>query len=191
MSRIIKFPKIDWSQKVEDLEDAPPQLSPELEEKLRKDLDAITEGKRINPHVVQSGLRAINFHVSYPEIYKIIDDLCLDYDINKKDMSTDDLMSYIVSNLADNQTRKGLNLIFESYKNPKKGEITSKELAALAAEVGHEINEEEFHHILKTISGPTTSEDINQDEFYYIMTKKPEEALKITMATKVPIKSGK
>ena len=38
--------------------------------------------------------------------------------------------------------------------------------------------------ILQTISGPSPSININQDEFYYIMTKKPEDAFKINMATK-------
>ena len=66
----------------------------------------------------------------------------------------------------------------------KTGEITPKELAQISEETGEPLSDQDFTYILKTISGPTSSININQDEFYYIMTKKPEEALKITMATK-------
>ena len=38
--------------------------------------------------------------------------------------------------------------------------------------------------ILQTISEASSSINISQDEFYYIMTKKPEDAFKINMATK-------
>ena len=57
-------------------------------------------------------------------------------------------------------------------------------IAKLSEEIEEPMSERDFQFILKYFSGPTSSYNINQDEFYYIMTKKPEEALKITMATK-------
>ena len=114
--------------------------------------------------------------------------MCLEYDLNGKDMNTDQILDYVTNNLADNKTRKGLNNIFDSLKDKKVGEITAKELAKIAAEIGDDLDEDDLTQILRTISGPTTSININQDEFYYIMTKKPEDALAITMATKKPAK---
>lgn len=187
-SKKIKFPKLDWTVKSEEEENAEPELPEELYNELKTDLEAITGGKEINAHEIQNGLRAVNFHIDHPEIYKIIDDMCLDYDLEGKDMSTEDILNYITDNLADNKTRKGLNVIYDSLKDKKVGEITPKELAQIAAELGQEVDEEDLTKILKTISGPTTNININQDEFYYIMTKKPEDALKITMATKKPKK---
>ena len=99
-------------------------------------------------------------------------------------MTSEQILNYITDNLGDNKTRKGLNNIFESLKDKKLWEITPKELAKIAEEIGDDLNEEDLTTILKTISGPSTNININQDEFYYIMTKKPEDALKITMATK-------
>jgi len=182
--RKMNFPKLDWSEKAEEFENAEPELSEELYKALKEDLDAITKNKPINPHEIQNGLRAVNFHKEHPDIYKIIDDMCLEYDLQGKEMTSEQILNYITENLGDNKTRKGLNNIFESLKDSKTGEITAKELAKIAEELGDNLNEEDFNTILKTISGPTTSININQDEFYYIMTKKPEDALKITMATK-------
>ena len=168
MSTAIKFPKLDWSEKADEFENSPPEISEEVYKALKEDLDAITKKKAINPHEIQKGLREINFHKELPDIYKIIDDMCLEYDLQGKEMTSDEILSYITEKLSDNRTRKGLNNIFDSLKDQKVGEIT----------------EDDMKKILQTISGPSPSININQDEFYYIMTKKPEDAFKINMATK-------
>ena len=168
----------------EELENAPPELSEEVYKVLKEDLDAITKKKSINPHEIQNGLRDINFHKEYPDIYKIIDDMCLEYDLQGKEMTSDQILNFITEKMGDNKTRKGLNNIFDSLKDQKTGEITPEVLAKIAAEVGDELSEADLKKILQTISGPSPSININQDEFYYIMTKKPEDAFKINMATK-------
>ena len=180
----IKFPKLDWNSKAEQLENAPPEVSEEVYKVLKEDLDAITKKKSINPHEIQNGLRDINFHKEYPDIYKIIDDMCLEYDLQGKEMTSDQILNFITEKMGDNKTRKGLNNIFDSLKDRKTGEITPEVLAKIAAEVGDELSEADLKKILQTISGPSPSININQDEFYYIMTKKPEDAFKINMATK-------
>ena len=183
-TRKINFPKLDWSAKAEEYESAEPELSEEIYKVLKEDLDSITNKKPINPHDIQNGLRAVNFHRDYPDIYKIIDDMCLEYDLQGKDMTSEEILNYITEKLGDNKTRKGLNSIFESLIDKKSGEITPKELAKISEEIGDDLNEEDLKAILKTISGHSSNININQDEFYYIMTKKPEDALKITMASK-------
>ena len=187
-TRKINFPKLDWNVKADEFENAEPELSEEIYKVLKEDLDSITNNQAINPHDIQKGLRAVNFHKDYPDIYKIIDDMCLEYDLQGKDMTSDDILNYITENLGDNKTRKGLNNIFESLKDKQLGEITPKELAKIAEEIGDDLNEEDLTTILQTISGPSASININQDEFYYIMTKKPEDAFKINMATKKAMK---
>ena len=110
--------------------------------------------------------------------------MCLEYDLQGKEMTSEQILKFITEKLGDNKTRKGLNTIFDSLKDQKVGEITPEVLAKIAAEVGDELNEQDLKKILQTISGPSPSININQDEFYYIMTKKPEDAFKINMATK-------
>ena len=110
--------------------------------------------------------------------------MCLDFDLKGKEMNTNQILDYLVNNLSDNKTRKGLNSLFDEIKDKKTGEITPKELAKISNESENPLDDKDFEFILKTISGHSDSININQDEFYYIMTKNPEEALKITLATK-------
>ena len=180
--RKINFPKINWTE--EDPQESTPELSQEIYNSLKDVLDTITNNKSINPHLIQDGLRSIHFHKERPDLYKIIEEMCLDYDLKGKEMNTSQILNYIVDTLSDNKTRKGLNALFEEIKDKKTGEITSKELAKISQENEEPLDEKDFEFILKTIAGNSNSINIKQDEFYYIMTKSPEEALKITLATK-------
>ena len=179
--RKINFPKINWNQ--EDTQDIP-ELSQEIYDSLKETLDIITNKKSINPHLIQDGLRSINFHKERPDLYKIIEEICLEYDLKGKEMNTTQILNYIINYLSDNKTRKGLNSLFDEIKDKRIGEITPKELSKIAQENEEPLDEKDFQYILKTISGHSNSINITQDEFYYIMTKSPEEALKIILATK-------
>ena len=180
--RKINFPKINWTE--EDIQEQAPELSQEIYNSLKEVLDTITNNKRINPHLIQDGLRSINFHKEKPDLYKIIEEMCLEYDLKGKDMNTMEILNYVINSLSDVKTRKGLNSLFDEIKNKRTGEITPKELAKISKDNEEQLDEKDFEFILKTIAGNSDSININQDEFYYIMTKSPEEALKITLATK-------
>ena len=180
--RKINFPKINWTEK--DIQEQAPELSQEIYNSLKEVLDTITNNKRINPHLIQDGLRSINFHKEKPDLYKIIEEMCLEYDLKGKDMNTMEILNYVINSLSDVKTRKGLNSLFDEIKNKRTGEITPKELAQISKDNEEQLDEKDFEFILKTIAGNSDSININQDEFYYIMTKSPEEALKITLATK-------
>ena len=180
--RKINFPKINWTE--EDIQEQAPELSQEIYNSLKEVLDTITNNKKINPHLIQDGLRSINFHKEKPDLYKIIEEMCLEYDLKGKDMNTMEILNYVINSLSDVKTRKGLNSLFDEIKNKRTGEITPKELAEISKDNEEQLDEKDFEFILKTIAGNSDSININQDEFYYIMTKSPEEALKITLATK-------
>ena len=180
--RKINFPKINWTE--EDIQEQAQELSQEIYNSLKEVLDTITNNKRINPHLIQDGLRSINFHKEKPDLYKIIEEMCLEYDLKGKDMNTMEILNYVINSLSDVKTRKGLNSLFDEIKNKRTGEITPKELAQISKDNEEQLDEKDFEFILKTIAGNSDSININQDEFYYIMTKSPEEALKITLATK-------
>ena len=180
--RKINFPKINWTE--EDPQESTPELSQENYNSLKDVLDTITNNKSINPHLIQDGLRSINFHKEKPDIYKIIEEMCLEYDLKGKEMNTKEILNYVINSLSDIKTRKGLNSLFDEIKDKKTGEITPKELAQISKDNEDNLDEKDFQFILKTIAGNSDSININQDEFYYIMTKSPEEALKITLATK-------
>ncbi len=180
--RKINFPKINWTE--EDIQEQAPELSQEIYNSLKEVLDTITNNKRINPHLIQDGLRSINFHKEKPDLYKIIEEMCLEYDLKGKDMNTMEILNYVINSLSDVKTRKGLNSLFDEIKNKRTGEITPKELAEISKDNEEQLDEKDFQFILKTIAGNSDSININQDEFYYIMTKSNEETLKITLDTK-------
>ena len=73
--RKINFPKINWTE--EGSLELTPELSPEIYNSLKEVLDTITNNKSINPHLIQDGLRSINFHKERPDLYKIIEEMCL------------------------------------------------------------------------------------------------------------------
>ena len=180
--RKIQFPKINWN---ENEEQETPELSKDIYNSLKDILNTITNRKPINPHLIQDGLRSINFHKENPDLYKIIEDMCLEYDLKGKEITTQKILDYVINNLADNKSRNGLNLLFNEIKNKRVGEITPKELENISKETEEQpLDVKDYEFILKTISENPEHFNINQDEFYYIMTKKPEEALKIILATK-------
>jgi hypothetical protein len=63
-------------------------------------------------------------------------------------------------------------------------EITPETLHKEIAEIGDELSLEDVKYILEKISEPSTDININSDEFYYIMTKKPADVDLITGVTK-------
>jgi Ca2+-binding EF-hand superfamily protein len=178
--RKIAISKIDWSN--DEIET--PILLKEIETELREALNNISEGKKINPHLIQSGLRSINFHKEHPEIYKVIEDLCLDYDIKGNDLSTDDIISYINSHLGENKTRNGTNVIFENLKDEKIGKISPESLHQIIEEIGDKMNIDDVKYLMQTIAEPSNDINISSEETYYIMTKKPADVVKITSLTK-------
>ena len=178
--RKIAISKIDWSN--DEIET--PILLNEIETELREALNNISEGKKINPHLIQNGLRSINFHKEHPEIYKVIEDLCLDYDIKGNDLSTDDIISYINSHLGENKTRNGTNVIFENLKDEKIGKISPESLHHIIEEIGDKMNVDDVKYLMQTIAEPSNDINITSEETYYIMTKKPADVVKITSLTK-------
>ena len=178
--RKIQISKIDWSN--DEIET--PILLKEIETELREALNNISEGKKINPHLIQNGLRSINFHKEHPEIYKVIEDLCLDYDIKGNDLSTDDIISYINSHLGENKTRNGTNVIFENLKDEKIGKISPESLHHIIEEIGDKMDIDDVKYLMQTIAEPSNDINITSEETYYIMTKKPADVVKITSLTK-------
>ena len=178
--RKIQISKIDWLN--DEIET--PILLKEIETELREALNNISEGKKINPHLIQNGLRSINFHKEHPEIYKVIEDLCLDYDIKGNDLSTDDIISYINSHLGENKTRNGTNVIFENLKDEKIGKISPESLHHIIEEIGDKMNIDDVKYLMQTIAEPSNDINISSEETYYIMTKKPADVVKITSLTK-------
>ena len=178
--RKIKFPKINWNEKEKII----PEMSETIKANLKQHLEDISEGKKINPHTIQQGLRSIGFHKEQPELYKIIEDLCLDYDIKGKELSVDEILEFINEHLGDNETRTGINILHSNMKDKEVNAITPESLSKIIENIGDELSLDDVKYMMQTIAEPSDDINIGSDEFYYIMTKKPADVIKINSVTK-------
>ena len=127
-----------------------------------------------------------DFHKQSPVIYKHIEDLCLEYDINGQPITFDQFIEYLNKHLGDNTSRNGISHIFERMMDSSIKEITPESLHNIIEEVekDNKLSLEDVRYMLKRIADPSQDLNLTLDEFYYIMTKKPSDVDIITPATK-------
>ena len=172
--------KLDWSKKFE----VEPAITDEVIKELETALNDVAKGKKLDPKSMEEGLRRINFHKEYPEIFKIIQGMSLQVDISGEELTVQQFIDYISETIGGNTTRAGVNVTFEALKDEKTGDITAESIAKVVEELGENLPLEDIEYILQTISQPYGEPNINSEEFYYIMTKKPSDAAKINSLTK-------
>ena len=93
-------------------------------------------------------------------------------------------VQFINEHLGYTNSRQGVTLLFDAIADQKKGTITPQALHQIVQELGDELSEEDVKYIMETIAEPSKDYNISLDEFYYIMTKKPADVVKITKVTK-------
>ena len=172
--------KLDWSKKYEE----EPTITPEVIKELEAALNDVAKGKKLDPKTMEAGLRRINFHKEYPEIFKIIQEMSLEVDIKGEELTVQQFIDYISETIGGNTTRAGVNVTFRALKDEKTGDITAESIAKVVEELGENLPLEDIEYILQTIAQPYGDPNINSEEFYYIMTKKPSDAAKINSLTK-------
>ncbi|MCQ2818832.1 MAG: hypothetical protein MJ252_16325 [archaeon] len=175
----MKLPKQDWSIPSDQIKEV--RMSDETYDQLYNCVKEFEENGKVDPKVIRDGLRSIGFHKEHISIYKIIEDICLDCELKDTKLTPTEFMNCINDSLGDNVSHKGLNRIFQNLCDNQKGEITPKNLCDVFED---ELSEDDIKYLLTVISEPSDKINITSDEFFYIMTKKPEEALKITSVTK-------
>ena len=131
--RQVKIPKQDWSIPSDVTQSV--KISKEIWGELKRQFDEFAVNKKVNPHQIQEGLRSIGFHKEHPEIYKVIEDLCLEYDINGKEITADKFVQFINEHLGDTNSRQGVTLLFDAIADQKKGTITPQALHQIVQEL--------------------------------------------------------
>lgn len=177
--RRVNLPKQNWKY--------PPgeaKLSKEIASELKSQYNEFAVDRKVNPNVIKEGLRQINFHKEHPDIYKIIEDLCLEYDVTGKAFSGDNFVKYINEKLGDCYSRQGVALLFDALATGRKYEITPEVLEKIAQEMKDDLSYADCQYLMEMIAEPSKNYNIDLDEFYYIMTKKPADVVKITKVTK-------
>lgn len=181
--RYLRIPKIDWSQQTK----AEAKISPETEKELKEIFEIFaTQGKndRVNPNDLREGLSIVGFNKECPEIFRLIEDLSFQYDRDKNPISFEEFVDFLNSRLGDITTRSGANRVFEKLMDTDIRQITPEKLHEIIEHCGHNLSQEDVVYMLKSIFNQGEDIDINQDEFYYIMTKRPSDIDNITNVTK-------
>ena len=205
-----KFPRIEVPQQNFRINKLPvrPSLDQSLVREIREVFELFSKTERVNPHDMKNGLRlvskkikknkiilnlflnnshSIDFHKESPAIYKLIEELCLQYDINGMAISFNQFIDFLNENLGDNTSRPGVNHVFEKMAERKLAEITPESLHKLIAEIeaDSKLSLKDIKYMMQRISEPSNDVNITSDEFYYIMTKRPMDVDLITPVTKV------
>ena len=125
--RYIRIPKLNWK----DNKKPEAKILPETEKELKEIFDIFaTNDKhdRVNPNDLKDGLSIVGFNRECPEIYRVIEDLCFQYDKDQNLISFKEFIDYLNSRLGDISTRNGANRIFEKLMDPDVRQITPVKL---------------------------------------------------------------
>lgn len=104
--------------------------------------------------------------------------------MNETPLSFDEFINFLNKNLGDCNTRSGISKIFSRVMDDEVKEITPESLHNLITECGDNLTLDDVRQMMKKISDPSPDININPDEFYYIMTKKPSDIEILSSATK-------
>ena len=182
-ARFLRIPKLNWK----DQRKPEAKISAETEKELKEIFDIFaTNDKhdRVNPNDLKEGLLIVGFNRECPEIFRVIEDLCFTYDRDKSPVTFREFIDYLNARLGDISTRVGANRIFDKLMDPEVKQITPTKLHEIVQYCGHNLSQEDVNYMLTMIFNQGDDIDINQDEFYYIMTKRPSDIDNITSVTK-------
>lgn len=177
-TKFVKIPTIDWTKQSKKIIEKTPK---EIFNKVLKWVSEFENDKKINLSEIKEGLRSLGFHKENPEMYKLIEMLCLDCDIKDKSLTAEEFANFIDKNLYDLNSRNGVGRIFDNYCDERKQVITPIEMKKI---LGDKVSKEQVQKIMETLAGSNKNIDLDAEQFYLIMTKEPSEVEKINMITR-------
>lgn len=110
--------------------------------------------------------------------------MCYEYDMNGQQINFNEFINFLVEHLGDRTSHAGVSKLFDKICDPKNKNLTPKIIHSIIEEAGDELSLEDIKYILERISDPNADTNINKEQFYYLMTKKPAEYELINSATK-------
>ncbi len=186
--RKIKIPKQEFKQNKKDKK---VNIDESIANEIREVFKLFSKTDEVNPHNIKDALRSISkypfkldFHKENPHIYKILEEMCLEYDIDSIPIDCDYFLDFINERLGDNHSRHGINNIFAKLSNHETEDITPESLHNAINSLGENLSLEDIKYIMEKIADSSNNSNISSDEFYYIMTKKPSDFDKLMKVTK-------
>lgn len=176
--RLIKFPQISTLFKNREKE----PIDDETEEEIKKIFDMFCVDDHAKPQAIEDALKSVNYHLEQPDIMRVIEDFNLDCQINGIESVTfPKFMNYLNEKLANFHSWPACGKVFHQIKDKelmeKEGisEITDKSLFEVVKEIGiDDLSLDDITYIMNLVSNGQDP-NITQDEFYYLMSKRPIE----------------
>jgi Ca2+-binding EF-hand superfamily protein len=181
--RLVPLPKQNFSR-VKSSYSRRVSVFNELDKEIKETFDLFCDGDdKVDPNQVKNGLRSVGYHLNEPHIYRLVEDICTQYDIDGKPVTFFTFMNHLNDNFANPKTRDGCNKLFSCLADEKQQQITDLNMHELLQELGEKLSLKDVKYMLDVVSNDNDPY-INQDEFYYLLTKTPEDAAALTSVTK-------
>lgn len=153
-----------------------------IQDELRKIFDEISIEGIADPEKLKMGLKSVDFHKESPQLFKIIEELCFQAEEQQIPLNYEYFINFLEKNIFDCSSRNGVKKLFSSITSYK--QIGHEDLHTMTKEIGDDFNLDDILHILQTITDNDDAPSLDQEEFYYIMTKSPEQFEKYINLTK-------
>eukprot|EP00450_Noctiluca_scintillans_P003018 CAMPEP_0194498124 /NCGR_PEP_ID=MMETSP0253-20130528/14860_1 /TAXON_ID=2966 /ORGANISM="Noctiluca scintillans" /LENGTH=173 /DNA_ID=CAMNT_0039339729 /DNA_START=52 /DNA_END=573 /DNA_ORIENTATION=- len=151
--------------------DGRPGLTDDEVEEIREAFNLFdTDGSgMIDPRELKAAMQSLGFETKNPTIYQLIADL--DKGGASGTIDFEDFLQAITDKLGDKETREGLAKIFALFDDDNTGTISLRNLKRVAKELGETMSEDELKEMIARADS-NGDDQITQEDFYIIMTKK-------------------
>lgn len=173
--RLIRLPKINFKETVFKGN----RISDELEMEIKQIFDQFAEEDHAKPEAIVEGLKSVDYHLQNPEVFRIIEDFSHAQGKDKQ-VTFPTFMNYLNDRLAEVNSWSACGKVFANIidkdllESEQKSEITEFSLHKVLENLGEKLTIEDIKYMLDFVSDGKDP-NIVQDEFYYLMTKRPIE----------------
>jgi len=147
-----------------------PGLSKEEIEEIREAFNLFdTDGSgTIDPKELKAAMQSLGFEAKNATIYQMIGDIDKD---GSGSIDFEEFLDMMTAKMSDKDSRADIAKVFNLFDDNNTGRITIKNLKKVAKELGETMSEAELMEMIDRADQDNDGE-INQEEFYMIMTKK-------------------
>lgn len=176
--RLINLPKLNFRVSSKGYE----PIDETIEQNIKKIFELYCVEDHAKPQEIINALKSIDFHKEHKDIYQVLENFNLQCQIEGKESVTfPKFMNYLNEHLADYSNWQNCGNVFNSItdkdllKSKGVNEITNESLFKVLEEIGiDDLSKDDITYIMNFVCNGQDP-NITQDEFYYLMTKRPIE----------------
>lgn len=173
--RLIQIPKINFEKDTE----VNTRIEDDTEFQIKEIFDLFCDGEHADPNEIVEGLRSVDYNRKNPEVFRVIEDFANQFDKGKK-VTFPMFMNYLNERLGEINTWNACGKVFNDITDKDladregKSEITEQSLHDVLDKLGEKLSLDDVKYIMNFVADGKDP-NIEQHEFYYLMTKRPIE----------------